>query len=173
MSLMLFIPLELNAQSLEHYIGLRVGTIVPISAKKQAYKPSTMVGVDYSLSGKVIGGGVGLDFFKSSAKEKGIKTRSTLLSAKVRFDLSKQTAKVKPYLMAGANVLIENSEINLPQFGIREKVSNTTLGLKFGAGVKINKLHGGISYIVWPGSENVKGMIALTCGYRFPIGSKK
>jgi hypothetical protein len=70
--------------------------------------------------------------------------------------------------MAGINFLSESSIINIPEFNVHDKIKNTTFGLEFGVGATIfDRIHGRISYTLMPGSENVKGMIALTCGYRF------
>jgi len=73
--------------------------------------------------------------------------------------------------MAGMNVLGEFSTIDIPKFDVHDNVSNSMIGLEFGAGATIfDRIHGRISYTVMPASENVKGMLTLTAGYRFLIG---
>lgn len=159
-------PLTLNSQPLKHYVEPRVGTIAPVTEKEQAYDSSFLIGGAYGLSIGKFGLEVSLDYFNSSAEY--IKTKSILPRFNISYSPFKQTAKVKPYLMAGVNFLSESSTIDIPEFNVHDKVSNTTFGLEFGVGATIrDKLHGRISYTVMPGSENVKGMITLTCGYRF------
>lgn len=170
--LMSLAPLTLNAQSLKHHVEPRVGTLVPVAEKEQDYESSFLVGGAYGLNTGKFGLETSLDYFKSS--DEYIETNSFLLRLNVSFSPLKQTAKVKPYLMAGANLLREFSTIDIPEFNVHDKVSNTTFGLEFGVGVTIfDRIHGRISYTVMPGSENVKGMITLTGGYRFLLGRKR
>jgi len=125
-----------------------------------------LVGGAYGLSIGKFGLEIGLDQFKSSGEY--IKTKSLLPRFNISYSPFKQTAEVKPYVMTGINFLSESSTIDIPEFDVHDKVSNTTFGLEFGVGATIlDRLHGRISYTVMPGSENVKGMITLTCGYRF------
>jgi len=164
--------LTIDCASSRFYVGPNVGAIIPIAEKEQAYDSSTMIGWALGLSGKVIGLEAGLYCFNSSAEY--IETKSVLPRVNLNFSLSKPTAKVKPYLIAGINFLNESSTIDIPEFGVHDKVSNKTFGLEFGVGATIlDKIDGRISYTLMPGSENVKGMITLTCGYRFLFGSKK
>lgn len=164
--------LTIGCASSRFYVEPKVGLIAPISAKEQTYNPSTTVGGALGLSGKVIGLEAGLDYFNSSAEY--IKTKSILPRVNLNFSLSKPTAKVKPYLMAGINFLSESSIISIPEFNVYDKVKNKTFGLEFGIGVTIlNRIDGRVTYILMPGSENIKGMIILTAGYRFSFGSKK
>ena len=163
--------LTIGCASSRFYVGPRVGVIVPVAEKEQTYNPSTTIGGALGLSGK-IGLEASLDYFNSSAEY--IKTKSTLLKVNLNFSLSKSTAKVKPYLIGGMNFLNESSTIDIPQFDVYDKVKNNTTGLEFGFGTTIlDKIDGRITYTLMSGSENVKGMIALTCGYRFLFGSKK
>lgn len=171
-SLISLIPLKLSSQSLRYYIEPKIGLIAPISAKEQTYNPLPTIGGALGLSGKVVGFEVGLDCFNSSAEY--IKTKSILSKVNLNFNLSKPTAKVKLHLMTGASILGERSTISILEFNVYDKIKNTTLGLEFGVGVTIfDRIHGRISYTLMPESENVKGMIALTWGYRFLFGSKK
>ena len=163
--------LAIGCASSRFYVKPKVGLIAPVSAKEQTYNPSTMVGGALGLSGK-FGLEASLDSFNSSGKY--IETNSILPRVNLNFSLSKPTAKVKPYLMTGINFLSESSTINIPEFGVHDKVSNTTFGLEFGIGATIfDKIDGKVTYTMMPGSENVKGMITLTAGYRFSFGSKK
>ena len=163
--------LTIGCASSRFYVEPKVGLIAPISAKEQTYNPSTTVGGALGLSGK-FGLEASLDSFNSSAEY--IKTNSVLSKINLNFSLSKSTAKVKPYLMAGINFLSESSTINIPEFDVHDKVKNKTTGLEFGFGTTIfDRIDGRISYMLMPGSENIKGMIILTAGYRFSFGSKK
>ena len=159
-------PLKLSSQSLKHYIEPRAGTIAPVTEKEQAYDSSFLIGGAYGLSIGKFGLEVGLDQFKSSGEY--IKTKSLFPRFNLSYSPSKPTAKVKPYLMAGVNFLKESSTIDIPEFNVHDKVSNTTLGLEFGVGATVfDRINGRITYTLMPKSENVKGMITLTCGYRF------
>ena len=159
-------PLKLSSQSLKHYIEPRIGTIAPVTEKEQAYDSSFLIGGAYGLSIGKFGLEVGLDHFNSSAEY--IKTKSILPRVNISYSPFKQAAKIKPYLMTGVNFLSESSTIDIPEFNVHDKVSNTTFGLEFGVGATIfDRIHGRITYTLMPKSENVKGMIALTCGYRF------
>jgi len=163
--------LTIDCASSRFYIKPNVGIIVPVSAKEQSYNPSVTLGGAMGFSGK-FGLEASLDYFNSSAEY--IKTKSTLSKINLNFSLSKPAAKVKPYLMVGMNFLNESSIIDIPQFDVYDKVKNNTTGLEFGFGTTIfDKIDGRITYTVMSGSENVKGMIALTCGYRFLFGRKK
>ena len=159
-------PLKLSSQSLKHYIEPRVGTIAPVAEKEQDYNSSFLIGGAYGLSIGKFTLEIGLDQFKSSGEY--IKTKSLLPRFNISYSPSKQTAKVKPYGMIGGSLLSESSTISIPEFNVHDKVSNTTLGLEFGVGATIfDRINGRITYTVMPGSENVKGMITFTCGYRF------
>jgi hypothetical protein len=159
-------PLKLSSQSLKHYIEPRAGTIAPVTEKEQAYDSSFLIGGAYGLSIGKFTLEIGLDQFKSSGEY--IKTKSLLPRLNISYSPFKQTAEVKPYLMTGVNFLRESSTIDIPEFNVHDEVSNTTFGLEFGVGATISdRIHGRISYTVMPGSENVKGMVTLTCGYRF------
>jgi len=162
-------PLIVNSQSLKHYIEPRVGAIVPVSEKKQEYKPSLLIGGAYGFDIGKFTLEAGLDYFHSSGEY--IKTNSFLPRFNVSFSPLKPTAKVKPYLTSGANLLSEFSTIDIPQFNVYDKVKNTTFGLEAGAGVTISdRIDGRVSYRAIPASENVKAMIILTGGYRFRFG---
>jgi len=165
-------PLKLSSQSLKHYVEPRAGTIAPVTEKEQAYDSSFLIGGAYGLSIGKFTLEVGLDCFKSSAEY--IKTKSLLPRINVSYSPFNPEAKVKPYVMAGVNFLRESSTISIPEFDVYDKVSNTTFGLEFGVGATIfDRIHGRIIYTLMPKSENVKGMITLTCGYRFGFGGKK
>ncbi len=164
--------LIINCASSRFYVEPKIGSIVPVSEKEQTYDPSTTIGGALGFGGKVAGLEVGLDYFNSSAEY--IKTESILPRVNLNFSLSKPTAKVKFYLMGGVNLLREFPTIIIPEFNVYDKIQNTTLGLEGGIGITIfDRIHGRISYTLMPESENVKGMIALTCGYRFLFESKK
>ena len=166
-SLLLFM---MGCASSRFYVKPKVGMITPISAKEQKYNSSTTIGGALGLSGKVLGLEASLDSFNSSAE--CIKTKSTLSRVNLNFNLS--TAKVKPYLITGINSLNESSIIDIPQYGVHEKVKNNTTGLEFGMGIIIlNRIDGRATYTIMLGSENAKGTIAWTLGYRFSFGSKK
>jgi len=163
--------LTIGCASSRFYVGPKVGLLAPISAKEQTYNPSTTVGGALGLSGK-FGLEASLDYFNSSAEY--IETKSNLLRFNLNFSLSKPTAKLKPYLIGGMYRLNESSTIHIPQFGVHDKVKNKTTGLEFGFGTTIfDLIDGRISYMLMPGSENVKGMIILTAGCHFSFGSKK
>ena len=113
-----------------------------------------------------------MDYFHSAGEY--IKTNSFLPRLNVSYSPRKQKAKVKPYLTAGANLLSEFSAIDIPEFGVHDKVSNTTFGLEAGVGVTLSdRINGRVTYTIMPTSENVKGMLTTTCGFRFLFGKKK
>lgn len=164
--LMSLAPLTLNAQSLKQYVEPRVGLISPVAKKEQGYKPSFLIGGAYGFNAGKIGLEVGLDYFRSSGKY--IETNSILPRFNLSYSPLKQKAKIKPYLLAGVNFLSESSAIDIPEFNVHDKISNTTFGLEFGAGTTIfNKIDSRLTYTMLPTSKNVKGMITLTIGYRF------
>jgi len=165
-------PLTLGAQALKHYIEPRVGAIVPVSEKEQEYKPSLLIGGAYGFDIGKFTLEAGLDYFHSSGEY--IKTNSFLPRVNVSFSPLKLTAKVKPYLTAGANLLSEFSTIDIPQFNVYDTVKNATFGLEAGVGVTIfDRIDARVNYRAMPASENVKAMIILTGGYRFRFGKKK
>ena len=163
--------LLMGCASSRFYVKPKVGTITPISAKEQKYNSSTTIGGAVGLSGKVVGLEASLDSFNSSAEY--IKTNSSLSKVNLNFSLSKPEAKIRPYLIGGMNFLNESSVIDIPQFNVHDKITNNTTGLEFGIGTTIFGFDGRVTYTMMLGSENVKGMIALTAGYRFSFGSKK
>ena len=170
--LMSLAPLTLSAQSLKHYVEPRVGLIAPMATQKQPFDPSFLVGGAYGLNIKKVGLEAGLDYFHSSGEY--IKTNSFLPRFNISYSPLNQKAKVKPYVMAGVNFLNEFSTIDIPEFDVHDKVSNTTFGAEFGVGATISdRIDGRITYTTMPGSENVRGRIALTIGYRFSFGGKK
>lgn len=163
--------LTVGCASSKFYLKPNVGVITPISAKEQTYNPSTTIGGAFGFSGK-FGLEASLDSFNSSAEY--IKTNSVLSKINLNFSLSKPTAKIKPYLIGGVNFLNESSIIEIPQFNIRDKITNNTTGLEFGVGTTIfDKIDGRATYTMMLGSENVKGMITFTVGYRFSFGNRK
>ena len=162
----------INCMSVAHYIEARAGLLVPVAEKKQDYNPSFTLGGAYGFSSKEFGLEVGGDYFKSSGEY--IKTNSLLSKINLNYILSKPTAKVQSHLSLGVSHLNENSTIDIPEFDFHTQVSNSTWGLEAGIGITIlDKLTGKISYIVLPTSENVRGIVGLTCGYCFPLGGKK
>jgi len=170
--LMFLTPLALNAQSLQPYAEAKVGTIIPVAEKQQEYKPSLLIGGACGINVGKLGLEIGLDYFHSSKEY--IETNSFLRKFNVIFSPFEQKAKVKPYLIAGANFLSEFSSINIPQINVHDRVINTTPGIEFGIGATIfDKIDGRLSYMAMPSSENVKGMVSLMGGYRFLLGGKK
>jgi hypothetical protein len=158
--------LTIGCASSRFYVEPKVGLIAPISAKEQTYNPSTTIGGALGLSGK-FGLEASLDSFNSSAEY--IKTKSSLSRVNLNFSLSKAI-----YLTGGVSFLNESSVISIPEFNVYDKVKNNTTGLEFGIGATIfDRINTRISYMLMPGSENIKGMIILTAGYRFSFGSKK
>jgi len=157
--------LTIGCASSKFYIEPKLGLIVPVSAKEQTYEPLFMIGAACGFSGKRVGLESGLDYFNSSAEY--IETNSILSRVNLNFSLSKPTAKVKPYLMGGVNFLKESSRIEIPKFNVYDVVENTTPGLEFGGGITIiDRINGRITYTIMPASENVKGMLTLSAGYR-------
>ncbi len=164
--------LAIGCASVKPYVEPKVGAIIPVAEKEQDYTPSLLVGGACGLNAGKIGIEAGLDYFRSSGEY--IKTNSFLPRLSASYSPLKQTAKVKPYLTAGANLLMETSTIDIPEFDVHDKVSNTTFGLEAGVGVTIfDKIDGRVTYTMLPASENVKGMITLTGGYRFRFRGKK
>ena len=158
--------------SLKHYVEPRIGAIIPIAEQKKDYEPSYLVGGAYGFNKGKFGLEAGLDYFHSAGEY--IKTNSFLPRLNVSYSPRKQKAKVKPYLTAGASLLSEFSAIDIPEFGVHDKVSNTTFGLETGVGVTIfDRINARVTYTMMPTSENVKGMISLMGGYRFRFGGKK
>ena len=166
--------LAIGCASLKHYVEPRVGAIVPVAEKEQGYKPSFLMGGAYGFNIEKIGLGfeAGLDYFHSSGEY--IETNSIWPRLNLNFSPLKQTAKIKPYVMAGVNLLSEFSAIDIPEFYVHDKVKNTTFGIEFGIGATIiDRINGRVTYTMMPASENVRGMISLTAGYRFLFGGKK
>ena len=68
--------------------------------------------------------------------------------------------------------LNESSTIDIPKFNVHDKMRNTTRGFGGGFGINIIGFDTRITYTGLPESENVKGMVNLTLGYRFLFGKK-
>lgn len=165
--------LAIGCASVKPYIEPRVGVVIPVAAKEQAYDPSLTIGgaVGFNMEKIGLGFEVGLDYFHSSGEY--IETNSILPRINLSYSPLKQKAEVKSYLTAGASLLSEFSTIDIPEFDVHDKVSNTTLGIEAGIGATIfDRIHGRFSYTMMPLSENVKGMINLIAGYRFLSGEK-
>ena len=165
MSLM---PLTLSAQSSdsgpEYYVEPRAGLMIPDAPKKQEYKSSFKVGVSGGIDLNKIGIEAGLGYYNSSRKY--IETKSLLPKINVKI-YPEKGEDIKPYIMAGANMLKEYSTINIPESDVQDKVSNTTMGAEIGFGATIsNKFDWRMSYTRLPKSENVKGMLSLSIGYQ-------
>jgi len=174
--IMSLVPLTLSSQSLKSYVEPRVGAVIPVSAEKQTYNPSFLVGVDYGFNVEKIGVGLelGIDYFHSSAEY--IKTNTLWQKLNLNFspfELFLPNAKVKPYLSAGASLLTEFSAIDIPEFGVHDELSNSTFGLEFGVGATLfDRINLRAAYTFLPTSENVKGMITLMLGYRLYLDQK-
>ncbi len=163
--------LAIGCASMKHYIEPKLGLIGPVAPKEQSYDPSVLAGAAYGVNIPKIGLGLeaGVDYFHSSGEY--IKTHSLIPRINMSYTPFGSKAKVKPYVMAGMNVLGEFSTIDIPKFDVHENVSNSMFGLEFGIGATIfDRVHGRLSYTIMPASENVKGMLTLTGGYRFLIG---
>ncbi len=157
--------LAIGCASLKHYVEPRVGAIVPVAEKEQDYKPSLLIGGAYGFNAGKIGFETSLDYFHSSGEY--IQTDSILPRFNVSYSPLKQTAKVKPYIIAGANLLSEFSAIDIPEFDVHDKVSNTTLGVEAGIGATIlDRINSRLVCTWLPTSENVKNMFTLMLGYR-------
>ena len=164
--------LEAGCVSLKHYIEPRAGLIVPVAEKEQAYDSSFLIGGAYGFGMEKLGLEAGLDCFSSSGDY--ITTNSLLSRINLSFSPLKQKAKVKPYLITGISNLSESSIIDIPEFDVYDEVTNKTSGFEFGVGTTLfNRINGRVTYTIMPKSENVKGMISLTAGYRFLFGGKK
>jgi len=163
--------LTVGCASSKFYIEPKVGVIILGSAKEQVYDPSFMVGVALGFNGKRVGLESGLDYFDSSGEY--IETKSILSSVNLNLNLSKPESDIKFYLIGGASRLNESSTIEIPKFNVYDVVENTISGLGFGMGISIiDRINGRVTYTVIPASENVKGMVALTGGYRLLFGGK-
>jgi outer membrane autotransporter protein len=162
--------LTIGCASLKQYVEPKLGAIVPVSAQKQDYKPSFLAGVDYGFNIKETGLGfeAGLDYFHSSAEY--IETNSFIPRIGVNFspfDLFLQEAKVKPYVSAGASLLTESSTIDISQFNVHKTVKDSAFGIDLGIGATLfDRVNVKVGYTLMPSSENVKGTINLTAGYR-------
>jgi len=159
--------LTIGCASSRFYLKPNVGVISPISLAvlfPLPYDPSITVGGACGLLSGKFGLEAGLNYFNSP-------TKSNLLSVNLNFSLSKPTAKVKPYLIIGKNLLNESLTVGTYQFDRYGKVKNTT-GSEFGFGTTISdRFDGRITYILMSGRE--RGMMTLTFGYRFGLGRKK
>jgi len=157
--------LTIGCASSKFYVEPKLGLIVSVSAQKQVYDPSFMVGVALGLNGERVGLESGLDYFDSSAEY--IETKSILSNVNLNLNLSKPESKVKFYLTGGVSRLNESSTIDIPKFNVYDKIINKTSGLEFGSGIVIiDRINGKVTYTVMPASENVKGMLILSVGYR-------
>ena len=163
--------LAVGCASMKHYIEPKLGLIAPVAAQEQAYDPSFLIGAAYGINMGKVGLEAGLDYFHSSAEY--IETKSILPRLNVSFSPLKQTAKVKPYLMAGINSLSEFSTIDIPDFDVHDEISNATVGIELGIGATLfDRIHARLSYTGLPASENVPGFFTLSGGYRFLFGGK-
>lgn len=154
------------------YITPRVGAIIPVAAQEQSYNPSPIFGAAFGYTDKQSGLGfeVMLDYFPSSAEY--ITTNSFLPGVDITYSPFK--GNVKPYIFAGGRLLLEDSTIDIPPpFDIHDTMSNTTAGIEGGIGLNISDtLDLRAAYIGLPQSENVKGMVTVTAGWKIPIGKK-
>ena len=167
--------LTIGCASSRFYLKPNVGVIAPISLNvlfPLPYNPSITVGGAFGLLSGKFGLEAGLNYFNSPSETlTKTKTKSNLLRFNLNFSLAKSTAKVKPYLIIGKNLLNESLTVGTYQFDRYGKVKNTT-GSEFGFGTTISdRFDGRITYILMSGRE--RGMMTLTFGYRFSFGSKK
>ena len=166
--LMVLIPLTLDSQSLKPYNRSRVGLTALMS---EGSKPAFMSGKAYGFNAGRFGLEASLDYFKSSGKD--VESKSIVPRVNVSFSPLEQKAKIKPYVVAGVNFLSEFSTIDIPEFDVQDRVSNTKFGLEVGIGATMgDKIDGRLTYTMMPTSEDVKGMVTLTCGYNFKLGKK-
>ena len=158
------------------YIEPRLGIVAPVAEKQKEYGASFIVGAAYGVSGIIVNGlskekiglEASLDYFHSS--EQYIETNSLLLRADATYQIKVVSPAV--HLTVGLALLSEFSDIDIPAMGVHDEQSNTSVGLGFGANLRfdaadIEDVSARLSYIIVPGSENVKGMLVLTGGYRF------
>jgi hypothetical protein len=167
--------LAIGCTTIKNYVEPRVGVMVPIAAQVQEYKPSFLVGGAYGFDmeneKKTVGIGIeaGLDYFPSSAQY--IKTNSLLPRFKVKGSFGGKSLKISPSV--GVNVLSEFSQIDIPEYDVHDKVSNSKFGIEFGFGATLfDRVNTNVSYTILPASENVKGMFTATVGYRFLFAKK-
>lgn len=172
---------SIGCASMTHYIKPEAGGVIPVSSEQQSYKPSFMGGAAYGVYLRNMGIGLeaGLDYFHSSSDnvQNGISSSIKTNSFLPRIDLTYSPlesfspySKVKPYISAGASLLNEFSTIEVPQFGVKDNVRNSTWGLNAGIGATLfDKIDLKAGYTFLPASENVKGMITLSASYRFLI----
>jgi len=158
--------LAMGCASSRFYIGPKVGVTTPLSEKEQTYESSATIGGALGIMGERVGMEVGLDYFHSSGNY--IETDHFLSDVNLNLNLSKPTAKTKLYLLGGVGLLSESSIISIPKFRVHDEMESKTFGIEFGTGITIiDRIDGRITYITMPESENVKGMVSATLGYRF------
>lgn len=161
----------MSCASSRFYIGPKVGVTTPLSEKEQTYESSATIGGALGIVGERVGMEFGLDYFHSSGNY--IETSHFLSDVNLNLNLSKPTAKTKLYLLGGAGLLSESSIISIPKFRVHDEMESKTFGIEFGTGITIiDRIDGRITYITMPESENVKGMITITGGYRFSFERK-
>jgi len=168
--------LVIGCATVKNYVEPRIGVIVPVAAQVQEYKPSFLVGGTYGFymenAKKTVGIGIeaGLDYFHSSGQY--IKTNSLLPRFNVNGNFGGKSLKISPSV--GVNVLSEFSAIDIPEYDVHDKVSNAKFGVEFGVGATLfDRVNANVSYTIMPTSENVKGMLTVTMGYRFLFAKKE
>jgi hypothetical protein len=168
--------MAVGCASLTHYAEPRVGAVIPVSAEQQPYDASFLVGADYGFNVKKVGVGLetGLDYFQSSGQY--IKSDTIVPRVALNFspfELFMPDAAVKPYISAGASLLNEISTIDIPKFNVHEQKTNSTVGIDFGLGATLfDSINLKLNYTFLPTSQNVKGIVSITGGYRFLFEGK-
>jgi len=162
--------------SMVHYVEPKIGAVIPVAAEKQPYNASFSAGADYGLYLQKVGIGIeaGLDYFQSSAEY--IKTDSLLPRVTLNFspfEIFLPDAKVKPYVSVGVNFLNEFSTIDIPEFDVHDNIRNSTVGIDVSLGATLfDRINARVGYTFLPTSQNVKGMVSITGGYRFLFEAK-
>jgi len=160
--------------SIENYIEPRVGVNIPVAETTQDYPAVPKVGLAYGVNinnaAKTVGIGVeaGLDYSHSTGQY--IKTNSLSPRFNVSGNFGGKNFKVSPFV--GVNALSEFSQVDIPEWDVHEKISNATLGIELGVGATLFGANARVGYTFMPASQNVKGMVTATIGYRFVFGKK-
>jgi len=167
----------MSCASMVHYVEPKVGAIIPVAAEKQSYGASFSAGADYGFYLQRIGLGLeaGLDYFQSSAQY--VTTDSLLPRVALNFspfEIFLPNSIVKPYLSGGASFLNEFAVIDIPEFDYHENVRSAVWGIDAGLGITLfDRFNVRAGYTFLPTSENVKGIVSVSGGYRFLLEGKK
>lgn len=141
-------------------IGLRAGYLLPAGADVSRYAGAFSLGATYTIAPKESRTSYELGLDVAGSDEEAGGSSSSLVFLRAAALYSPLSPGGPLYLLGGASLLLESVAGG-------EASSNSAGAIDLGLGGRFGAIDARLAYLVYVGSLNVKGALALSVGYTF------